>query len=275
MENHSLESKLKEEARYLMISIPYDVEDGLGLIAFDDGMGTELQYEEGFLPPMFDSDNQTLEVIVDLQERKALDWDEKKGYIHMWAKLCDSGIYTLLDADEQPLCQIAGYVPNALVPPYERGFGDYLELTIESDGTLPDWKSELDFSDFIDEGQTTFKEHRPKSCGVMNEYIFYTPEGFTTAPNEDIEAENCQMLGTAKGKDVVDAKKNLLKENPWITEAGFEPTQFITRQLVTDEQRSAIKELLDYLWEDEKRHYEESECPENHIFKVMKVLKSM
>lgn len=36
MENHSLESKLKEEARYLMISIPYDVEDGLGLIAFDD-----------------------------------------------------------------------------------------------------------------------------------------------------------------------------------------------------------------------------------------------
>ena len=249
MGRHLLERQLKNEARYLMISIPYDLEGGLGQIAFDDGMGTELQYEEGFVPPMINRENQTLEVIVDMQERKAVDWDEDKGYIHMWAKLCDSGIYTLLDADRNPLCQIAGYVPNALVPPYERGFGDYLELTIEADGTLPDWKSELDFCDFIEKGQTTFEEQRQNSV-VYNEYIFYTPEGYTTAPNEDIKVENCQMLGTAKGKDIVDAKMNLLKGNPWIIEAGFDPTQFIIRQLVSEEQGSAIKELLDNPWDD-------------------------
>ena len=65
----------------------------------------------------------------------------------------------------------------------------------------------------------------------MNEYIFYTPEGFTTAPNENVEVENCQVLGTAKGKDKVEAKENLLKENPWIIEADFTPIEFIVRQL--------------------------------------------
>jgi hypothetical protein len=65
----------------------------------------------------------------------------------------------------------------------------------------------------------------------MNEYIFYTPEGFTTAPNEDIEVENCQVMGIANGKDKVEAQENLLKENPWILEAGFNPSVFIIRQL--------------------------------------------
>ena len=65
----------------------------------------------------------------------------------------------------------------------------------------------------------------------MNEYIFYTPEGHSIAPNENVEVENSQVLGTARGKDKVEAKENLLKENPWIIEAGFTPTEFIVRQL--------------------------------------------
>ena len=65
----------------------------------------------------------------------------------------------------------------------------------------------------------------------MNEYIIYTTEGHTIAPNEDVEVENCQMLGIAKGKDRVEAQDNLLKDNPWIIEAGFAPTEFIIRQL--------------------------------------------
>jgi len=65
----------------------------------------------------------------------------------------------------------------------------------------------------------------------MNNYIFYTPEGYTIAPNENVGVENCQMLGTAKGKDEREAKSNLLKENPWIIKAGFDPTEFMIRQL--------------------------------------------
>ncbi len=68
---------------------------------------------------------------------------------------------------------------------------------------------------------------------MMNEYIFYTPEGFTQDPNGN-DIENCQLLGTANGKDEAEAKENLLKENPWIIEAGFAPSEFFVRQLVTE-----------------------------------------
>lgn len=231
------ENKLQQVARYLHIAIPYDEDYGTGLINFDDGVNTELQCEDGFVPPMFNNDNRALEVTVDLRERRVLDWSEDKGYIHMWAKVIDSGIYTLLDADMNPLCQICGYVPNALIPPYERGFGDYLELTINHDGTLPDWKELLDFSEFVKEG------HEPESikmilCSdddLMNEYIIYTTEGHTIAPNENVEVENCQVLGCARGKNPEEAKINLLKNNPWITEAGFRRSEFIVRQLMTNE----------------------------------------
>lgn len=42
----------------------------------------------------------------------------------------------------------------------------------------------------------------------MTDFIFYTTEGFTQAPNGN-DIENCQMLGIAKGKDKVEAKDYL------------------------------------------------------------------
>lgn len=66
----------------------------------------------------------------------------------------------------------------------------------------------------------------------MNEYIIYTTEGHTIAPNENVEVENCQVLGCASGKNKDEAKNNLLKKNPWISEAGFNSSEFIVRQIV-------------------------------------------
>lgn len=66
---------------------------------------------------------------------------------------------------------------------------------------------------------------------TMNEYIFYTTEGYTTAPNEDFEVENCQLMGIASGETEKEALATLLAENPWISPAGFNPDFFICRQL--------------------------------------------
>ena len=41
----------------------------------------------------------------------------------------------------------------------------------------------------------------------MNEYIIYTTEGYTEAPNENVEIENCQVLGRVSG----DNQENALK----------------------------------------------------------------
>ena len=45
----------------------------------------------------------------------------------------------------------------------------------------------------------------------MNEYIFYTTEGYTYPPKEDMEIENCQVLGRAYGETAKEAKVNLLQ----------------------------------------------------------------
>ena len=159
----NLIEKLNAEAKYLQICLPYDKDDHL--ITFDDGMMAELECEEDFTPPMLNTDDLLLVVVVDLENRKVLDWNYEEGYLRMWAKVCDGGSYTLLDKDKNPLWQIDGYVPNKLIPPFEKGFGDYIELAIESDGTIRDWPATPDFSEFVENGQTpqpvkTNKWHR-------------------------------------------------------------------------------------------------------------------
>ena len=112
------------------------------------------------------------------------------------------------------------------------------------------------------------------NANLMNEYIIFTTEGHTTAPNENLEIENCQVLGRARRNNPNEAKDNLQKDNPLIAEAGFDSSEFVVVQLLSDEERVAIKEVLDYLWDDEERHYEESGKPANHIFPVLKRLKA-
>ena len=69
---------------------------------------------------------------------------------------------------------------------------------------------------------------------TMSEYIFYTPEGTTLDPRGS-EVENCQLLGCASGKNEKEALNNLLKENVWITDAGFDATRIISRELLGEE----------------------------------------
>jgi len=72
----------------------------------------------------------------------------------------------------------------------------------------------------------------------MTEYIFYTTEGFTLAPDGE-NIENCQLLGRAYGKDKHQALENLIKENPWIEKRGFEPNKAICKELATNSNSEA------------------------------------
>ncbi len=66
----------------------------------------------------------------------------------------------------------------------------------------------------------------------MAEYVFYTPEGFTQDPI-GCDIENCQLIGRAFGDSVSDAKNNLLKENSWIDEHGFDEDMLIGLELAS------------------------------------------
>ena len=82
----------------------------------------------------------------------------------------------------------------------------------------------------------------------MREYIFYTAEGFTQAPNGE-EIENCQLLGCAWGTNTHHALQNLLRDNPWIEQKGFDPCNAICRELAStvneQEKLSYLTNLLD------------------------------
>ena len=101
----------------------------------------------------------------------------------------------------------------------------------------------------------------------MNEYIFYTTEGTTYPPIESKEVDNCQLLGRAYGQTSEEAKSNLLKDNPWIEDSGFDSDCVIVEQVLTEEQRKDIQTLVEYLYKD--KCCEEWEYPKDHILKTI------
>mgnify|MGYP003299810727 CR=1 FL=1 len=66
----------------------------------------------------------------------------------------------------------------------------------------------------------------------MAEYIFYTTEGYTQAPDGE-DVENCQLMGRAFGTDSKDALCNLLANNSWIEEHNFNLSEFICEKLAS------------------------------------------
>lgn len=79
----------------------------------------------------------------------------------------------------------------------------------------------------------------------MNEYLFYTDEGFTIAPNEN-EVENCQVLGRAKGNNEMEAREKLAKDSPWIKKYGFsiDDAMFVK---IASEDNERDSEIIEYL----------------------------
>ncbi len=58
----------------------------------------------------------------------------------------------------------------------------------------------------------------------MKKFIFITDEGFTFQPgSEDYEPdiENMQVIGFGEGNNVDDAMENMVEENLYLKEAGF------------------------------------------------------
>lgn len=90
----------------------------------------------------------------------------------------------------------------------------------------------------------------------MNEYIIYTTEGYTEAPNENVEIENCQVLGRVSGDNQENALKTFLADNQFILEAGFDTSKFIISQIMTRQQRNDIISLLNYLMKNDSKDKE-------------------
>ena len=104
------------------------------------------------------------------------------------------------------------------------------------------------------------------------EYLIYTTEGATIAPNDEVQIENCQLLGRAIGEDLSEAVDNMFEEQKWLKLAGFNPDECFGAQIITNNQKEDLKELLDFLCTE---HFEESGFVDEHIFKIIERLRKI
>lgn len=59
-------------------------------------------------------------------------------------KVCDDGLYRLLDGNGTVLAEREGYVPLFLSP-LENGYGDYVILDIGPDGRISGWNPDIEW----------------------------------------------------------------------------------------------------------------------------------
>lgn len=62
---------------------------------------------------------------------------------HIHYKVCDMGVYSLLDNDGNTVASIDGYVPG-IMSPEENGYGDYIIMSIDENGKIADWEVRLE-----------------------------------------------------------------------------------------------------------------------------------
>ena len=150
--NMTLE-RLQREARFLSISLPYDSREEYCLLEFGNAEDGVLEKKDNYAIPMLDRKNFMFNLEIDLTTCRVQDWKSEYGYWRIWGKVKNYGTYTLLDSNKQPLWQIHGDVPSKLVPPFEKGWGDYLDIRVNSDGCIENWPQKPDFTDFIEHGR--------------------------------------------------------------------------------------------------------------------------
>ena len=76
---------------------------------------------------------------IELATGKVVGWPE--GFaadIHY--KVCDSGVYWLLDADGKRIAERDGYVPGDFLCHGDNGYGDYIIMAIGPDGQIADYQ---------------------------------------------------------------------------------------------------------------------------------------
>jgi len=91
--------------------------------------------EDGSLIPFKDGERWRLKI--DIDTGKILDWPVGvAASVHY--KVCDDGIYKLLNESEEVVFEKDGYVPDLLCPK-DAGFGDYIIMDIDGNGIIDLW----------------------------------------------------------------------------------------------------------------------------------------
>lgn len=93
---------------------------------------------DGSAIPLREGDSWRL--VVDLDSGAVRSWP-KGTSARVCYKVCDEGLYWLLDADSRRIARWKGsYVPDEFLSQESPGFGDYVQLSIGPDGFVSGWR---------------------------------------------------------------------------------------------------------------------------------------
>lgn len=116
-----------------------------GVRYWEDGEVNGVEDTEGALIPLRKDDEWI--PTIDLHTGVILNWPVGTvADVHY--KVCDAGIYYLLDEDKTIVKTIDGYVPEMMCPEGD-GYGDYVIMKIDAEGKIANWKVVL--SEFEDD----------------------------------------------------------------------------------------------------------------------------
>lgn len=84
-------------------------------------------------------------LFIDLASGVIADWPHgTTASVHY--KICDDGVYSLLDEAMNLIAKRGGYVPEMLAPSGE-GYGDYAIMDIDASGKISGWEANLSYFD--------------------------------------------------------------------------------------------------------------------------------
>lgn len=138
-----MKSKIKIEKEVEIKTLLVDA----GVRYWEDGSINGVDDENGDLTPCKENDRWKL--MIDIETGIITNW--KQGVtadVHY--KVCDDGIYHLLDAEGNTVLTKDGYVPNILDLDRE-SYGDYIIMKIDENGKIENWKNNPGITDFYDE----------------------------------------------------------------------------------------------------------------------------
>ena len=124
---------VEHEVKYLGFKVPAYIED-FNFPYNEDSLDDFNQYNKN---------ENILECLIDIDSGVIV------GYIpeiliNIFDECVDEGIYVLYDEDMNIIAEYEGYVPNILEV-NENGYGDYLNFTINEDGSILNWKQHINY----------------------------------------------------------------------------------------------------------------------------------
>lgn len=111
-----------------------------GVRYWEDATVDGVSDEDGTLVPCREGD--LWKPLIDLETGQIKNWRAGvTAEIHY--KVCDAGVYRLLDEDMQEVAMVDDYVIS-MMSPKDGGYGDYVIMDINADGFIQKWRPSFD-----------------------------------------------------------------------------------------------------------------------------------